>query len=67
MRYRNWTIKAYPTYLGYLAHYISPIGHAHNTSGCFATEEQAHLYVQALIDNFLEKERAAAPALEAAG
>jgi hypothetical protein len=57
MRYRDWNITAYPSYLGYFAQYISPIGKAHHTSAYFTTDQQAISYAQMSIDSLLVFER----------
>ncbi len=54
MVYRGWRIKAYPTFLGYLVQYTSPIGEAHQTSPCFPTDESAQSYARAVIDQLCD-------------
>jgi hypothetical protein len=55
MVYRNWTITTYATFLGYQARFTSPIGQAHYTSPCFATDQDAVAYAQTRIDHFLNR------------
>lgn len=57
MNYRNWTIKAYSSFLGYFVRYTSPIGQTHFTSDWFNTNEQAISYAQSCVDFLLECER----------
>jgi hypothetical protein len=57
MRYRDWRITAYSSYLGYFAQYISPIGKVHHTSAYFTTDEQAISYAQMSIDGLLDCDR----------
>jgi hypothetical protein len=55
MVYRSWTITTYSTFLGYQVQFTSPIGQAHYTSPCFATDEDAVAYARTRIDHFLNR------------
>ena len=57
MVYRNWTITAHPTFLGYLVQYVSPIGQAHHASGPFPTDQSAISYACSRIDYIVDCQR----------
>jgi hypothetical protein len=55
MVYRSWIITTYSTFLGYQVQFTSPIGQAHYTSPCFATDEDAVAYARTRIDHFMNR------------
>jgi hypothetical protein len=55
MVYRDWTITTYAAFLGFQVQFTSPIGQAHYTSPCFATDDDAVSYARTRIDHFLNR------------